>query len=548
MKKLFTIVTAFMGFIHANAQAILNELYTIPGNSRNEFFEFYNNSITPASMDNYTMVTYFEEGSTKGFYVLDMPNLTVAAQGYFVGSSDVPFDYQGISNSTNSQFSWNDLAFLAAHNGYLKKWVVGTSVSAAVDGNASYDLATIPTDFNDFFNKIVGTGATYNVFVYNNGQLQSVFLGGTGGNTFLPTYITTLPSLNVDMSGSSPDFSINFSGYGGIHPEYVTQDVGTDNGYIRTSDGYCGVWVKSDNGTSHSPDATNGNTGTDPTIISVMSAVVRGNAVTGSTVNYDIVSAPVTSFPITLHIYVDNGTVPGQLDPGDTFIENKVENILSDGPFTSTFQPYTANIIIQTTTNAGCINKLMAIPNVGVLPIKLVSFQVTKSVQGNILSWQVEENEEGQLFEIERSADGTTFSKINFVKTTLKTGTESYSFTDANPPAIAHYRLKIIDKANKSSYSSTVKVENNTQGSSPIALFQNPVESYLRFNYSAPASTMSTVSVYNQSGRKVYSQQIALNQGKNDITIAADGRFYTGAYIVEVSSRFENCRAKFIKR
>jgi hypothetical protein len=59
---------------------------------------------------------------------------------------------------------------------------------------------------------------------------------------------------------------------------------------------------------------------------------------------------------------------------------------------------------------------------------------------------------------------------------------------------------------------------------------------------------MATVAVYNQSGRKVYSQQIALNQGKNDIAIAADGRFYTGAYIVEVSSRLENCRAKFIKR
>jgi hypothetical protein len=548
MKQLFTIVTAVVGFISASAQAILNEVYTIPGNSRNEFFEFYNNSITPTSMDNYTIVTYFEEGSTKGFYVLDLPDLMVAAQGYFVGSSAVPFNYQGVNNSTSSQFSWNDLAFLAAHNGYLEKWVQGTSVPAATDGNANYDLATIPANFNDFFNKVGGTGATYNVFVYNNGQLQSVFLGGTGGNTFLPAYITTLPSLNVDMSGSSPDFTINFPGYGGIHPEYVTQDVGTDNGYIRTADGYCGVWVKSDNGISHSPDATNGNTGTDPAIISVMSAIVRGNAVTGSVVNYDIVSAPVSSFPVTLHVYVDNGTVPGQLDPGDTFIENKVENLLSDGPFTTTFQPYTANIIIQTTTSAGCINKLMAIPNVGVLPIKLVSFQGAKSLQGNLLNWQVEENEEGQAFEIERSTDGSSFSKISFVKTTLKNGTESYSFTDANPPAVAHYRLKIIDKTNKGSYSNTVKVENNRQGSSPIVLFQNPVESYLHFSYSASARAMATVAVYNQSGRKVYSQQIALNQGKNDIAIAADGRFYTGAYIVEVSSRLENCRAKFIKR
>ena len=116
MKQIFTLLITITAFVASNAQAILNEVYAFPGGSRNEFFEFYNNTNSSVSMDNYTLVTYYESGSTKGFFVLDLPNLFVASRGYFVGSSAIPFNYQGVTNSNNSQYSWNDLAFMAANN------------------------------------------------------------------------------------------------------------------------------------------------------------------------------------------------------------------------------------------------------------------------------------------------------------------------------------------------------------------------------------------------------------------------------------------------
>ncbi|WP_395225826.1 hypothetical protein, partial [Salmonella sp. SKLX105803] len=93
------------------------------------------------------------------------------------GSSAIPFNYQGVTNCTASQYSWNNLGFMAANSAYLRKWEIGTAVPAAIDGNAGYDLVTIPPNFNDVFQKIGGGGATYNVFVYKNGTLLSVFLG-----------------------------------------------------------------------------------------------------------------------------------------------------------------------------------------------------------------------------------------------------------------------------------------------------------------------------------------------------------------------------------
>src|SRR5258705_3809233 len=121
MKKIFTLFTSALLLSHSgNAQVILNELYTDPGAGKHEFFELYNTSASAASMDNYMLMCFFDISGQKGWYVMDLPNLTVASKGYFVGSAALPFNYQGIVNSTASDFNWNSVAF-TANNGYIKK-------------------------------------------------------------------------------------------------------------------------------------------------------------------------------------------------------------------------------------------------------------------------------------------------------------------------------------------------------------------------------------------------------------------------------------------
>src|SRR5215213_5263827 len=127
MKQIFTLLICCTMFITSRAQVILNELYASPGAGKHEFFELYNNgvSFSSISLEGYTLVAYFDgAGTEKGFYVMDLPDLTIPSKGYMVGSAAVPFSYQGVTGSTKSHFSWNDIAFLAANNGYLKKLVV----------------------------------------------------------------------------------------------------------------------------------------------------------------------------------------------------------------------------------------------------------------------------------------------------------------------------------------------------------------------------------------------------------------------------------------
>jgi hypothetical protein len=550
MKTIFTLITIITAFVQANAQAILNEVYAFPGGSRNEFFEFYNNDVATVSMDNYTVVTYYESGATKGFFVLDLPNLAVSPRGYFVGSSAIPFNYQGVTNSSMSNFSWNDLVFMGANNGYLREWKIASSVPAAIDGNANYDMVPVPPNYNDIFQKIGGTGATYNVFVYNNGVLNDVFLGGTGGNSFVPNYIVGLPKLHVDMSGSSTDFDIDFSTYGTVQPEYVTQDIGSDNGYIRLVDGYCGTWTKSSSQVNHTPGVTNGgDPATITSTVSVSTVVVRGTASSGSVVNYDVVGATAADFPITMRVFVDNGTVTGQLDAGDTYVESKVENTVTDGPFSTSFFPYTSNVLIQTLTSAGCIDALRFIPNVGVLPVRFTGFQAAASdAEQALLKWYVADNETGKQFEIERSSDGQNFSSIALVLSTPKTGSEQYQFKDALPSARTFYRIKLIDNNNKISYSNTLAVGNIIKTQGILSLNQNPVDSYLVFNLKSSESSAAKINIYNASGALVYSEKTNLTKDANTVAINLDGKVFTGLYVLEVNTPFDHNSVKFIKR
>lgn len=549
MKIIFTLLITLAAFIKTNAQAILNEVYCFPGGSRNEFFEFYNNSVSTVSMDNYTIVTYYESGSSKGFFVLDLPNLPIASRGYFVGSSAIPFNYQGVTNSTMSNYSWNDLAFMSANSAYLRQWQLGNTIPAAVDGNAGYDMVPVPPNFNDIFQKIGGGSATYNLFVFKNGVLLSIFLGGTGGNTFIPTYIISLPTLHVDMAGAAPDFDIVFSSYANARTEFVTQDIGSDNGYIRLVDGYCGTWTKSSSQITHTPGFTNGG---DPSTVtgtvSVSSAVIRGNATNGSKVNYDVVSAAAIEFPITLNIFVDNGSVPGDLDAGDTYVESNIENIVSDGGFTTTFFPYNANILIQTITSAGCIDELRFIPNAAVLPVRLTAFHVITTSNVTELKWYVADNETGKQFEVEKSTDGKNFYSSAVVLSTEKTGNEVYAFNDVLPESRTFYRIKLTDNNNKFSYSNTMVVGSNTKTTGALSLNQNPVESYLVFNLKSPENTQAVINIYNASGTRVYSQKTNLVKEANSIALNLDGKIFAGMYLLEVKTPSNQSSVKFIKR
>ena len=547
MNRILLSISLTTTVLLGRAQVVFNEVYPSPSVHNNEFFELYNTSgsSTPISLDNYTIVTYFRISGKEGFFVMDLPNLTMPSKGYFVGASSIPYNYQNITNSTAADFSWNDPG-LASNNGYVKMWLQQSGSSA--DGNPDYNEGVIPSNFNDFFVPHNGSGATYTIFLYRNGILINALIFGTGGYDTVIPEIVGMPPLFVDMSGTAPDFTIDFSGYASVPVEKVNQNTGTDNGYVRTADGVCGAWEKSSNTVSYSPKLTNGNADAYSGSISVQAIVQKGTAATGSKLVYDVVAAPSTSFPVTLDVYEDVGSTLLRLDSSDNFIESNTENIVTDGPFTTLFTPYDANMLLVVKSNAGCIDKVLFSPNMPILPVNLVYFKGSLDNNQVTLQWKIAQNEAPGRFEIERSEDGTNFVKAGTVFPTAKSDAENYSFTETIKTYKIYYRLKMYDKNQAAEYSKAIVLQNlNVKGDS-FTIVNNPATDKLTLSYSSARNQSLEIKIYDLAGRMQMSQKTNVYQGSNVISLTLNSALKTGAYVVEVSNASERQAAKFVKQ
>src|SRR6185503_11503314 len=226
MKKFFTLCVLFAASVFAKSQVLLNEFYPEPGSTFQEYFELYNTSTSaiPENLDNYTMVVYYEEpGNKSGFYVFDMPSVTVTAKDYFVVASQNIFSIQGQSNIT-ADLNWNALGA----GGAITKWQKSGS---------SYISVSVGNPLTDLFVKSTGSSSgAYTVFVYKNGiQVNGLVIGSSSSS--IPASITAMPNLFVDMTGGSTDFTISFSSMANNSVEYVNGTAGTNNGYYRQYDG-----------------------------------------------------------------------------------------------------------------------------------------------------------------------------------------------------------------------------------------------------------------------------------------------------------------------
>lgn len=553
MKKLFTLFFVIgIATNQSKSQAVLNEIYSIPSGGRHEFFELYNKSASsvPESMDTYTLLTYFQDqGNVRGFYVMDLPAISVAPKGYFVGAAANPFNYQGVTNAT-ANFSWNNLPFMAANNAYLRRWVLGTSVPAAVDGNSQYDQQAVPANVNDIFLKIGGGSVSYNVFLYKNGVIVNSFLGGIGGSAGVPSYITTMPPLYIDMLGAAPDFTIDFPSYTTINAESVVPEAGSDNGYIRSFDGFCGTWVKSSAQVNHTPGVSNHGTAEYPTgSVSVQAAVAGGSSSTGSTLNYDIVGAPASFFPITMDIYTDIGSTTQRLDNTDGYVASQTEISLTDGPFSTVFHPHNAHILIVTSTNEGCIDNIRFIPTVGVLPVRLTSFAVRTEVKSPVLEWSVTENETIQKMEVESGKSAVVLTTKALVFSSNQPGQVSYQFKDAGASnGSNYYRIKITDKNNRIIYSPILQANVGEVTEPSLTIRQNPVQQQLQLNVTSHIKGLQTLVVYQLSGHQVGSWQVYCEPGVNSISLSLPAAMRPGGYIVQLQDGSRRNTQKFIKQ
>jgi hypothetical protein len=114
---------------------------------------------------------------------------------------------------------------------------------------------------------------------------------------------------------------------------------------------------------------------------------------------------------------------------------------------------------------------------ISILPVDLISFLGEKSAEGNKLTWRTASEITNTGFEIERSSNARTFSKIGFVAGNGNSNQErQYTFTDSSPFPVSYYRLKQIDFDGKSTHSKIIFLKGDDQAA---RVYPNPARGQL---------------------------------------------------------------------
>lgn len=145
---------------------------------------------------------------------------------------------------------------------------------------------------------------------------------------------------------------------------------------------------------------------------------------------------------------------------------------------------------------------------VSILPVTLNNFKGNAVNNNNHLSWETKSELNTEAFEIEKSIDGISFEKIGVVAAKGNSNEALvYSYTDKSSGAgINYYRLKMIDKDGKYSYSPVVQIKNASKEIS-ISLFPNPATDKININH--PFTTQAAkATIYSSNGTVVYTRVI----------------------------------------
>jgi hypothetical protein len=483
MKKILLSLGLFSLVLVGKSQTtVLNEVYTDPNlnSGHSEFFELYNTSIGGAqNVDCYTIITYYEEGTgqntKKGFYVMDLPNLSVAGKGWFVGAAHSPFSTQNMAfQNVIPNFSWNSPAFRNGTTG-------GSLSKYQWDGGTGYSQVLNPADsVEDFLSSGTGTsGVVYAVFVFVDGAFNNGFLGGMSSGT-PPSSITSLPNLSITTLGPCSNGGFLF------HPsllpimEFVGSTPGVDNGYARTSDGKCGAWAKTASGVNHTPGATNGSASGLSGSLTTAQDISCNSPIGFSTVNFNISGftgdvSIAADFPVDVQLYYDFGTI-GTLDGADVFqrSKSKADINLPDTFIIKRTQP----VILAYKTKRGCFDKVVSLVNGCInLPVSYKSFTAARNHSIVALKWETAFEQNNSGFAIERNILGT-WEQVAFVPSQAADGNSNsaltYLYNDANNVrGITQYRLRQVDLDARSKYSDIRAVRGEGQAGNTI-VYPNP--------------------------------------------------------------------------
>lgn len=192
------------------------------------------------------------------------------------------------------------------------------------------------------------------------------------------------------------------------------------------------------------------------------------------------------------------------------------------------------------------------------LPVSIINFSGYKSGSKNVLKWTTANEQNNRGFEVQRSADGVSYSAIGFVNSVAPGGNSSTELTysyDDNSPLVAkksYYRLRQVDIDNRSKLSNVVLINGDKPKVAGIGgIFPNPASQLINVIVESPQREDVTLVLMDVSGKTIKQKLVNVEMGSNTIPLQI-GELAAGSYLVKVLSRSaeggESTASKFVKQ
>lgn len=224
-----------------------------------------------------------------------------------------------------------------------------------------------------------------------------------------------------------------------------------------------------------------------------------------------------------------------------------------DSTLISSNQTYTIPYLLPSDTgtyvnvmsvNSGCLTRVSSF-NVtgmcgGLLSINGLSFSGAADKNNVQLKWTTVRAFDAVTYVVERSGDGINFSSIGTqaVSGNNAISASQYFYSDINPlGGKSYYRLRIVSKSGKISYSEVVTV--NMKRTVSVSVMPNPVVNAFSVHFEPVANSNFEVSLLSADGKTVFRNKYAVHPGDVQ-TIQRPSALSSGVYYLVVVNQSTN--------
>jgi len=180
-----------------------------------------------------------------------------------------------------------------------------------------------------------------------------------------------------------------------------------------------------------------------------------------------------------------------------------------------------------------------------ILPVTFLGINAKKEATNAVsVKWDVAQEVDVRGYEVEKSQNGVTFTKVGYV---AANGKPAYAFTDAQgEEGVVYYRVKNVDIDGKYKYSSVVKLNGRTNSASTVLkAFPSPAQSSVTVQHDKLGATGS-ITLTTLSGQVVK----RLTPGAQAVQTTIDLTGTTpGMYLIQTSDNNGNNQSvKIVKQ